>query len=530
MNWSVIWELFKINLLYSNPQSLVAIRNKQAKHPNKKITAYKSMLFQQLFLSIFIGFLYSFIFFGIDFSQAPGLFTTYLLAFVSIANLSAFPAIFTVFYDSKDNQLYLPLPIKARELLVAKTLATLGMALSNLMPVLGILIFLYWRLTSPIIAVSLGIFNFLLLTLFVISISIILVNLLGRLLIKSPYKKLISSALIVLSQIISFLGIMFINSSNSDNLIESGGNLAKIPMLPLLSGFYHIVKHPFSLDSIIHYWSWGVILSLFCIFINKYVIPTYYKQLWQIDNGSKIIHQRQTKDSSITYLWIKHHLSTLKIPGLWANVFVTSMLFIFILIGPLFERGKDQFIQITPDFFGIPLIFGLGIGLISTILTTVGISLERDNYTFIKSLPVNFKQFLKTKFWVLYSLQVSIPIISYSLVAIFLELHPLLTLSLIGGILLGSLLLGQYYYRKDFKNLMLNWQNINQLLTRGNNNFIQGILAFVGFIIFAILLGGIIILSLTIGALTVSLSTAIFVLIITIPIQIYFNRHFWNKL
>lgn len=530
MNWSVIWELFKINLLYSDPRSLVAVRNKQSKKPNKKITAYKRMLFQQLFLSIFLGILYSFIFIGFDFSQAPGLFTTYLLIFIAISILNAFPAMFTVFYDSKDSQLYLPLPIKAKELLVAKALATLGMAFNYLIPTLGILIFLYWRLTNPVIALTLGIFNFVLLSLLVIFVSVVLVNLLGRILIKSSHKKLISSTLIVLSQIAAFLGVIFINSSNSDHLIESGGNLSKVPLLPLLSGFYHVARNPFSIDSITHYWSLLLILVMLGYFIAKYVIPTYYKHLLQIDNNPKIVHQRQTKDNSISYLWLRHHLSTLKIPGLWANVFITSLFFIFAFIGPVLDNRTLQFMQITPDFFGVPLLIGLGIGLMSILLTSVGISLERDNYTFIKTLPVNFKQFLRTKFWVLYSLQVAIPILAYSILAIIIGIHPILILSLIVGILLGSLLLGQHYYRKDFNTLILNWQNINQLFTRGNNNLIQTLLVFIGLIIFAILLGGIVILSFTIGALPVSLAITIILLIITIPIQIYFNRKFWNQL
>lgn len=37
MNWSTIWELTKINILYSNPQSLTALKKQQEKRQKKRI-------------------------------------------------------------------------------------------------------------------------------------------------------------------------------------------------------------------------------------------------------------------------------------------------------------------------------------------------------------------------------------------------------------------------------------------------------------------------------------------------------------
>ena len=40
MNWSTVWELIKINILYSSPQSVTAAKRKQERKPSKGFSAY----------------------------------------------------------------------------------------------------------------------------------------------------------------------------------------------------------------------------------------------------------------------------------------------------------------------------------------------------------------------------------------------------------------------------------------------------------------------------------------------------------
>ena len=44
MSYRTIWELIKINILYSNPQALTTVQKKREKNPNKQIAAYKTVL------------------------------------------------------------------------------------------------------------------------------------------------------------------------------------------------------------------------------------------------------------------------------------------------------------------------------------------------------------------------------------------------------------------------------------------------------------------------------------------------------
>lgn len=529
MNWSTIWELFKVNILYSNPQALVNVRNKQAKNPKKKIQAYKSILTMQIFSFFLFGLIYSGLFIVYDFSQLPGMFSSYITIFTILTLVSAFSPMFTVFYDSQDTRLYLPLPIKPGEILVAKILATLGMTLPYILPALGLMIFLNLRLMNPVFAILLALFNFVLLTLVVLSISIIVVNRVGSILVKSRHKKIISTSLIGLSQLIAVAGLIFINVTNSSNIELSGSGLPDFPVLPFTSGFYHVAVNPLSPQSLINYWPWFLLLAVLVAIIFKVVIPGYYSQLLDIDAAPTVTKKILTKDRTLSQLWLRHHLSTLKIPALWTSALVTSNLFIFMMIGPI-SSGMLKGNLVSPSYFGVALLIGTFLGLLSTVFTSVGMSLERENFNFIKTLPMDFSKFLKGKFLLLWGIQAGIPAITYTIIGLVLGFHILLLIPMVIGLLSTSFIIGQFDYRRDRKNLMLNWQNINQLLTRGNRQMWTMLIALGVFIGYAALFAGATFLSFAIGAFNVSLILLVIIVLIIGALAFYLYQNFWKTL
>lgn len=56
MSYRTIWELIKINILYSNPQALTTVQKKREKNPDKQIAAYKTATL--LTYTLFICLLY----------------------------------------------------------------------------------------------------------------------------------------------------------------------------------------------------------------------------------------------------------------------------------------------------------------------------------------------------------------------------------------------------------------------------------------------------------------------------------------
>lgn len=148
MKWANIWELTKINILYSNPQILEAIKKKRAKKPEGKFSAYKSMIRQQLVSMLVMLVVYSYFFIGIDYRNMPGMFTVQLTMFMIVSLVYGFTSFFAIFYDSNDTKLYLPLPLKAGEVYLAKLLSAQGSVLTYLAPIIPLLCISYWQLTG----------------------------------------------------------------------------------------------------------------------------------------------------------------------------------------------------------------------------------------------------------------------------------------------------------------------------------------------------------------------------------------------
>ena len=75
MNWNHVWELFKINLLYANPQAVTNLQKRQEKKKKANFSIVNAMLRQQLLILIIFTVVYSYLFVGVDYKANPGVLT-----------------------------------------------------------------------------------------------------------------------------------------------------------------------------------------------------------------------------------------------------------------------------------------------------------------------------------------------------------------------------------------------------------------------------------------------------------------------
>ena len=59
MNWNHVWELFKINLLYANPQAVTNLQKRQEKKKKANFSIVNAMLRQQLLILVVFTVIYS---------------------------------------------------------------------------------------------------------------------------------------------------------------------------------------------------------------------------------------------------------------------------------------------------------------------------------------------------------------------------------------------------------------------------------------------------------------------------------------
>lgn len=96
--------------------------------------------------------------------------------------------------------------------------------------------------------------------------------------------------------------------------------------------------------------------------------------------------------------------------------------------------GSFHFSDIPSEFFGVAFLVGFIFGVFfgsPNSFVGVAISLERENYTFLKTLPIHFKNFLVNKFLLICLVQHGLPFAVYLLMLLFFfkttfDLDPLL--------------------------------------------------------------------------------------------------------
>lgn len=537
MNWKIIWELVKINILYSNPQTLTALKKKQERKPNKKFSAYKSMFQQQAIMIAVFMVIYLFMFVGMDFARYPGYFSFYVAIFFVMATISAFTAMYTIFYESNDVKLYVYLPVKSSELYVAKIISSLGMGSVFLMPLLSLFGIAYWQIAGAFVAIPLAILLFAILLVSSMTLALYLNSLIGRVIVRSPKRKLISTALMFLSTFGAVGLIFYLNATNQTRMVEEGV-ISDRGIVPYFRGFHDVVVAPWGLNALLNFWLPLLVLVLLIVGIITYIMPNYYQEALYVNAKSqarRIRKPKETIDASLSKVMIRHHLSTLQNATLLTQTYLMPLIFAVSFVMPMAINGSNFSTMITPDYFGIALLVGMILGSMCSTPTSflgVGISLERENYTFFKSLPLNFKRFLHQKFLVLLGLQVIIPVLVYAgLGLVVLKFHPILVVSFVLGFILMASLQGEFVYRRDYKLLDLKWQDVTQLFTRGAGQwtmmaFMFGNLIFGGIVVAIAIFASII----TKNPLAVNSAVTIASVLLLGLTQLFVNKIFWKQL
>ncbi|HFZ7564830.1 TPA: ABC transporter permease [Streptococcus pyogenes] len=539
MNWSTIWELIKINILYSNPQSLANLKKRQEKHPKENFKAYKSMMRQQALMIAMFLVIYLFMFIGVDFSHYPGLFSFDVAMFFIMSTLTAFSSLYTIFYESNDLKLYIHLPVTSEELYIAKIVSSLGMGTVFLMPLISLVLIVCWQLLGNPLSILVAIVLFLVLLVSSMVLAIYINAWVGKIIVRSRKRKLISTIMMFVSTFGAFVLIFAINISNNKRTMMDGV-FTDYPTIPYFKGFYDVVQAPFATVALLNFWLPLLLILAMVYGIVTKVMPTYYREAFYISNENKV---KQTKkpvnrphqNQSLAQLLRKHHLLTLQNATLLTQTYLMPLMYVMLFIGPSLSRGTGFFKHISPDYFGVALLFGVSLGVMCATPTSfigVGISLEKDNFTFIKSLPITLKKFLLDKFCLLVGLQLIVPMVIYLVFGLFvLHLHPLLTIAFCLGYALSLIVQGELMYRRDYRLLDLKWQDMTQLFTRGNGQwltmgFIFGNLIVTGVVGF----GAVIIANIIQQPLLISILLSCLTLMVLGIAHLWIQKTFWQSL
>ena len=531
MRLKVIKKLVDTNILYSSKEANLAnLRKKQAKNPDKKLDVSGKLLRSYLVSSLLLLILFSNLAFRFPFEEMPSFFSSMVAILLVLAFSTSFTAFYNVFYESKDLSSYSPYAFKESELMLAKGISVLLPSLVGLVPILAYFLVLYLRL-APSLWLGLPLM-FLSLSLLFVSVGlgmVLAVHFLAQTAFFRKHQSILSNAMIGLGLLFPMILLFYSNSGSSIETVR------EVPTLFYpLHIFYKIAVEPFSTEAILGLLAW-IALTVFLLYLTKKkVFPRFYDVIL-LNSEEKVKKERRSKERISTTkkgffrMVLRYNLSLLgQGTGVVTVLFTSAFLPYLMMIG-LISKIRDS--QIVPDIhppYWLPLFFiALFIALVNnniTSLPSIALSLERENFDFLKSLPFDFARYVKVKFWIIFAVQSFLPIVTLLVLSLYLGLPILSMIYLLVAWILASVILSCHHYFKDVKNLSTNWSSITDLVNR-SNGIVAIVLIFIySAILMALVIGSLFLVRSLSPILAISLGVGVLILLLALAI---FGYHYY---
>ena len=489
MNLQAVRKLVKLNLLYAvAPAQLAAYRQKQEKNPLKKIDIPKKILRSQLM----IGLIYI-AFFGVlnslvnPIGNNPTLFANMISIFSAFTFSQSFIAFYNVFYESKDLTSYRPYAFREVEIILGKAISVMMVALMGLGPIIAYFIVLPIQYGKDLwYTIPLMIINCFILLVFLGVFIFTLVHYLTSLSFFKKHKNIISNILLGFVSIFSGLLYILISNHNSVSILTK----QERAFIPPFEAFYAMILHPLSFDGMIGYIGWIGITVLLLVNIYYKILPTFYEKAMEVSSIQQYSKRvRSFSLDNFSKLVRKYHIQLMKEGSIIVQGIIAPSILPYLMLLPMFFGIMRDEIDVTKFFtfrFLLSyLLFALLFAVTNSIgnnLTSIGFSLERDNFEYLKVLPIDMKKYAREKFKVLFLAQSSVPILLLSIVLLVLRMPVLLVLAVLVTWFSISFGLSAWGFERDYRLRVPNWSNIVELQSRGNK-FLLGFLMFILFII-----------------------------------------------
>ncbi len=502
MRFNRILTLVKTNLIFATqPAMLQNYRKKQAKNPSKPVNVAMRTLMQQLLFAVMFGALFGIPGAMFGRSYPPLQFGTTVFLFLMILISQALPAIYNVFYESKDFESYLPYAFTELEVVLGKSLSIVVATLQGFLPIVMLFgIHVYFSRGNFLLTIPIALIGALVLNATVYVLMFLLCFFLAKIPLFRKYQSVIANVLIFGISLGAVIGYQMILSKSVVNTVLTG----EMPLFlkPVLA-FYDAILNPLDLSV---YPMMGLVLLVFVailLLVKFIVLPNFYQAVSQT-SSSKVkverVKQMELDGSKIsTKFMIRYTLRQLMEGSVLTQTIISAGILPYLLLLPTVFNLRNAPAGINfMDFLNLNtfLPFAMLITFIAFFntggnnLLAVGISLERENYYYLKVLPFDMHEFLERKFWILFAIQSAIPVILMTVICTVLRLPIYMTLGIILSWGIISLGLSRWGYARDLKLFTPSWTNVIELLnrTRSGVKSIIFVVVLFGFIFGAVFL------------------------------------------
>lgn len=542
MRLNVLKKLIDVNLLYATQESALAnLRKKQAKNPQKKVNVSSRILFNYLFVGILYLVLFGGPAFATPLNQMPGQFSNSLIFFLVFIFAQGFLSFYNVFYESRDLDAYIPYAFKESEVMTAKGVVVVFPVLLGILPIIAYDLALNLQSGQPF-WLAIPIFLLSVVTIFatLTGLMVVSVHFLTKTSVFKKYKKVISTGLMVFAYLIAFGSLMFMNfvvNQSTIETLETGKIVDQEVYFKPLQVFHSLAVAPFELSSVLGLLGWLAVLGILFALIRFKVVPEFYDAARSVSDIREVKVRRtapaiQGKSGFKNFVW-RYHLGlvgqgTVFLQSVLMSSILPYLMFSGAFIG--FMRASGGHMKLEPQFL---LTYLLATFLVATInyggmnLTAIGISLERENFSYLKAMPINFVYYLRLKFWILFILQSILPLVLFLIVLIYLGMPIILLPVLLLFWIVISLGWSSWAYYRDYTHLVTNWSNVTELVNR-DNSLAKGLIFLVLFIIIGV---GIVVSYIAFSELPVMVGVMVgfIIFLFSTIVLIFVQRHFFKK-
>ena len=478
MRFNRILTLVKTNLIFATqPAQLQNYRKKQAKNPSKPVNVAMKTLTQQLLFAVMFGALFGIPGAMFGRSYPPLQFGTTVFLFLMILISQALPAIYNVFYESKDFESYLPYAFTELEVILGKSLSIVVATLQGLLPIVMLFgIHVYFSGGFILFTIPIALLGVLIFSAIVYLLMFLLCFFLAKIPLFRKYQSVIANILVFVISLGAVIGYQLMLTDSMVNTVLTGKMPAFIQ--PVLA-FYNAILDPF--DMTVYPMIGLVILAFVAIIllVKFIVLPNFYQAVSQT-SSSKVkverVKQMELDGSKLsTKFVIRYTLRQLMEGSVLTQTIISAGILPYLLLIPAvlsFSGGPVEisfmnFLNLNTFLpFAMLITFIAGFNTGGNNLLAVGISLERENYYYLKVLPFDMHQFLERKFWILFAIQSIIPVVLMTVICTVLRLPIYMTLGIILSWGIISLGLSRWGYARDLKLFTPTWTNVIELLNR----------------------------------------------------------------
>lgn len=485
MNKQQLKALLSVNLRLLNPQAT----NKYREKGKTGSALTRRLIGNFLFLAIIFVFFYGMSMVAVDMTEAPGLFTYFVALFLILGISQSMTWIANVFFAQKDLQDYLPLPFSERDIFASKII----IVTINIFPFTLPLLLLFattsiYAKVPIVIAVIMALVLFVIITLLIELGCAFVVLLLSKTKFFQAHQQMILNILLGVTIVVAVVGMMYLNNQTDGD----GSSIRAFPMIGLFAPLFNLLVHPLAMGSIIH-WIVLFVVTIGLIFLlKKSVVSSLMSQMINVNSNIEKtkVKSKKKRSTSLAGSLRSYNFKLLAEPNLLIQIFSNSILVPIVFIFSFSFNGINS--ELGIKWLGVSFVGGMfmsGITMNQSSLISNLLSLDRDNFEFISSLPISTKYYLKNKFFFGFIAQLLINTILIITMSFVYNFGIIMSLSCILGSALGSFLVGQYYFYRDYRLRLANWTNITELFTRGGGNLMMILIMFIVLILGSLILG-----------------------------------------